>query len=220
MADVTKTRNEVIVLSGLLIAGGLALVLSGLKKGSGGGGGNDQFGRLAGILPGESMGDPLVDGFGVGVVPLQIGQRLGVLNPTVAYAGPGRDTFTYFRIVQRIGPFGADQWQTVYASGVAGVRIGPASSVQVFPLVSPTQEQPPGCPAQSLCVFPWVQGQDPNFPPGWGICGAPPRLGAATALLEIYQRTGPEDADGFAEPTCNGRVPVRRSVWFDAVLFT
>lgn len=214
MADVIKSRNEVLALSGLLVVGGMALVLSGLSNKGGGGGASDEFGKLAAVHPDETVGVPTVAGIGTGVLPVQIGQPFALVNPTVSYAGPGRDTYTHMRVVQ----FRNSHWITVYGTGVGGVHVGPSNEVRNFALISPDELQPPGCPPQSLCAFPWPGAEVSP------INGAPADLGKATVLLEIYQNSqqsgNPADADGFSSPTYNNRIPIRRSAFRDAVLFT
>lgn len=218
---ILKTPSEVEVIAGLLAAGGIALVLSGLSKGGTlppGDSGSDAFGPLAAIRAGESLGAVTNANIGVGVTPIQVGNLLALTMPVVSYAGPGRDTYTYFRIVQQQYVYGAvldPRWITVQGSGVAGVHIGPSANIQNFPLVSPDEVQPEGAPPQSLVAYPYP-GPTPT-----PIAGARPQLGRATALLEIYQRgSGADGSDGFASPTMNGRIPIRRSVYMNAILYT
>lgn len=223
MAAILKAPSEVELIAGLMAAGGIALVLSGLRSGTGDGGdggdgggdhgGSDIFGTISPVSGNESMGQVSSSGLSAGRIPLQIGQKLALQTPIVGYAGPGRNTYTYARILQQMG-VGAGQWVTVYGSGVAGVHIGPAASVFNFPLVSPTEVQDPLYPPGSL-----VLEQYPG-PPATSISGAPPELGAGTLILEIYQRATTADGDGFASPTENGRLPIRRSIFRDLILFT
>jgi len=132
------------------------------------------------------------------------------VRPQVTYKGPGRDTFTYMAIRQ----LQRGQLVTVYATGVAGVHVGPAPAPAVFDLVGASQPQPDAaCPQQSLCAMPW---------PGVAvnpISGAPPVVGSASLYLEVYQRKFPEDADGFSSPSFNNRKWVAQKIYGNLVTF-
>ena len=196
-------RTEIIAIAAAVGLGGVALILLGLKGKAG-------IGGLAPLGPGEFMGSPasaFLEGTGVITVPVM--GAIAATRPQVQYSGPGRDAYTYFRIVQNQG----GRAVTVYGSGVAGVHVGPANTPTTFDLVSPSQPEPPGCPAQALCAYPW-----PGVLPT-PICGGPPRPGPADAVLEVYERRTAADADGFSSPTCNGRVPVARKLYPNKVLF-
>ena len=128
------------------------------------------------------------------------GQPIMLVDPTVLYQGPGMDTYTYFQVKQIQNGVKV----SVQGSGVAGVHVGPATTLPPFHLVAADQPEPPDCPARGLCAYVWP-GPEPA-----PICGAPPQPGYADAYLEIYQRRDPQDHDGFASPTCNGRIPIMR----------
>jgi hypothetical protein len=222
MADnayyVDKGQTTPLVVAGLLGVGGIALIVYAIAKG--GGAPDPDKGPMR---PGETMGDPTSATMQApGPVNIRRGDRLSVLRPTVGYSGPGRDAFTQFSIRQEQ----RGQWVTVYASGVAGVHVGPSPQAANWDLVSPNQPQPSGCAAQSLCAFAWpgVEGPVGFFPNP--ICGAPPQPGPASAYLEVFERVGnisgpfigPYDP-GFASPTCNKRIPVAVKVWPGKIVF-
>jgi len=214
MAPPTNVQSGPLVVAGILGAGGIALILYAVAKGGGA--------PTPGISPlraGEAMGQPTSPNVeGAAQIQIRRGDTFAALRPTVTYLGTGRDTFTQFSIRQQQG----GQWVTVYASGVAGVHVGPSPQLANWDLVSPQQLQPAGCPGQSLCCFPFP-GVGPN-----PICGAPAAAGPASAYLEVFQRveniTGPwpagsGDDPGFASPTCNGRIPVAVKVWPNKIMF-
>jgi hypothetical protein len=195
-------KPEVYAVSGIFLLLGVGAILLWAKQKP-----QTGYGDMKQIAPGEFISMPISPTLeGGDVIAMRIGQTIPAMIPSVMYQGPGRDTFSYFRIVQNQG----GQEVTVQGSGVAGVHVGPCDEPSVFYLVSPDQVQPPGCPAQALCAYTWP-GPIPT-----PICGAPPQPGYATALLEIYQVGAPQDADGFSSPTCGTdeypvpRVPV---VW-------
>lgn len=202
---INKPRAEVYAISGLVVLGGLGLVLLASRAGAPG------LGPTAPLEPDEAMADlqsPILDQ--PGILQVRRGLPVAATMPTIRYQGPGRDTFSHFRIVQLRG----GDWVTVYASGVAGVHVGPAAELTTYPLVSPEEVQPAGCPQQSLCAFPWPGTEDHP------ICGAPADPGMATAVLEIYERKTAKDGDGFASPSCNLRVPLEpRNVYMNKVQF-
>ncbi|RJO60327.1 MAG: hypothetical protein C4542_09555 [Dehalococcoidia bacterium] len=205
MADDNK-MGTALVLGGV----GLGLVVLGLARSGGGGQAADEIGPLAPLGAGEQMGPIHCQTFdGVGAITVPIGDLVAAVMPTMAYAGPGRDSYAYFRLLQRRG----EQWVTVYGSGLAGTHLQPANAPTENVLVPPEQPQPTGCQAQSLCAQIWP-GDYLN-----PIAGAPPTRGAATAVLEVYERRTPQDADGYASPTINGRVPVQRTIWFNKINF-
>lgn len=200
-----KGQSGPLVAAGVLGVGGIALIVYAIAKG--GGAPTPATGPLG---PGETMGKPTSPTLDQSTqIPVRRGDRIAAVRPTVTYSGPGRDTFTQFSIKQQRG----GQWVTVYASGVAGVHVGPSPSVAPWNLVSPEEIQPPGCPPQSLCAFPFP-GVGPN-----PICGAPAQAGPASAYIEVFERRLPQDADGFSSPTCNGRIPVAVRVWANKILF-
>ncbi len=209
-------RSEIIALSAGLGAGGLLLIVLGLR------GGRAPISGVRGPRPGESWGEPFSRAFEQEIGRIQIPAAMAqpntfpisMVRPQWLYQGPGRNAYSHFRLLQ----VQRGQLVTVYGSGVAGVHVGPAARPTVFDLVSPTQPQPPGCQPQSLCAFPW-----PGVPPT-PIAGAPPQPGYADAYLEIYEDAAlsgdPRDADGFSSPTFNNRVPAVRRIYKNAVRFT
>lgn len=204
-------KQGIVALSTLLGLGGFAAIVYALTRSLPGAPGS------APLNPGEGMTNlhaanleaPTPGGLQIAITGAVEIPYISAVRPRVTYVGPGRDTFTYFAIrqVQR----GA--LVTVYASGVAGVHVGPASVPMVFDLVSPSQPQPEGCPAQSLCANAW-----PGFPEN-PVCGAPPIPGPASVYLEIYERRYPVDADGFSNPSCNDRRWVAQKVYPNKVTF-
>ena len=209
-----KPVPAVYAIAGLLGFSGVALILLAFR-------GKDPLGGLNPWRPGEdpqNLRSPNLDASGQ--ITVQRGAPVAALRPTVEYGGPGRDVYTYFRIVQEQG----GTWVTVYGSGVAGVHVGPpnpgvTSALTEYYLVAPTEVQPPfaQCVAQSLCAFPWPGTQVSN------ICGAPAQAGSAMAVLEIYENASlsgnPADADGFSSPTCNNRVAIFRKEYPNKILF-
>jgi len=220
MMVVKKPVPGVYVVSGLLVVGGLALVLlSGSKKGGAYTQGvTDTTGRFGPVNPlqsGEVLQNLWVYGVlaQAGAITVRRGDLINAQTTSAEYQGPGRDCYTYFRVVQQQG----GQWVNVYGSGIAGIHVGPpvsdASAPTRFPLVAPDQPQPAGCTIQGLCAFPW---------PGPAPCplnGASPAAGLGTVLMEIYEKRYAADADGFSSPTYNNRVPVFRSYWPDKIRF-
>lgn len=214
VVTVKKPVPAVYAIAGLLALGGVGLMLLAFR-------GRDPLGGLNPWRPGEDPQDlrsPNLDG--AGQIAVRRGDPFAALRPTVKYGGPGRDVYTYFRIVQNQG----GTWVTVYGSGVAGVHVGPpnpgvTSALTEYYLVSPQEVQPnfPACVSQSLCAFPHPGS---NVSP---ICGAPAQPGAAMAVLEIYENQSlsgnPADADGFSSPTCNPRVAILRREYPDKILF-
>ena len=210
MAELIAKLEETTFLSLLLAAEGLSIVALGMRRSG------VDLGPVhaKGLLPGEeilALGIQNIER--KGPIPVRIGDAFPAVLPSILYKGPGRDTYTYFRIVQNVG----GDWVTVYGSGVAGLHLFASATPQIFALVSTTEIQPAGCPSQSLCAFPW-----PGEPKVTGICGGPAQPGVATAVLEIYGKMGVEDADGFSSPTCVGRMPIdasARVVFKDAIVF-
>jgi len=210
MADqgyyIKKGQTTPLIVAGLMGVGGVVLIVYAIAKG--GGAPRPPTNPLE---PGEAMGEPSTPTLELeGQISIRRGDRFAVLAPTVPYRGSGRDTYSQFSIKQQQG----GQWVTVYASGVAGVHVGPSPSLASWDLVSPDQPQPTGCPGQSLCAFPFP-GVGPN-----PICGAPAQQGVASAYVEVFERKYAQDADGFASPTCNGRIPVSVRMWPNKFIFT
>lgn len=214
VVGVKKPVPAVYAISALLGLSGVALIIFALR-------GKDPLGGLNPWRPGEDPQDLRSPNLELaGQIAVSRGTPFAALRPTLKYGGPGRDVYTYFRIVQNQG----GTWVTVYGSGVAGVHVGPpnpgvTSALTEYYLVSPQEVQPPfpQCVAQSLCAFPWPGANVSN------ICGAPAQPGNATAVLEIYenqsQSGNPADADGFSSPTCNNRVAILRKSYPDKILF-
>ncbi len=217
MADVTligvkKPNPAVYAISGVLALGGIGLIVLGFRGGV-------SLGATGPLRPGETLDtlrSPNLDA--AGQIVVSIGDPIAAQRPTARYSGPGRDTYTYFRILQQFG----GQWVTVYGSGVAGVHVGPPSgpsALTEYYLVAPNEVQPPfaQCVAQSLCAFIWPGAEVSN------ICGRAPRPGPATAVLEVYQNQhlsgNAADADGFSSPTCNSRLPVFRREYPNKIMF-
>lgn len=208
---IRKAKPEVLIGAAALGIGGIVLIVMATRK-------QGPSIPTNPLGPGESLGDltsPTFSGQVALPITLARGANLAALRPTVVYQGPGRDTFSYFRVMQVQGGV----WTTVYGSGVAGVHVGPASTPTRYDLVSPDEIQPTGCPSQSLCALIYP---GPLTTP---ICGAPPQAGPATAVLEIYELKFPADADGFSAPTCVHEGALRKPVqggvriWTDAIRF-
>ena len=214
---VKKPVPAVYAVSGLMVVGGLAIVMWSLmqKKELG-------YGALKPITANELMSVPLSPTLEGGTITVRIGTPITIMNPSVMYQGPGRNTYTYARIVQTIG----GQEVSVYGSGVAGVFVGPATTPMAFSLIAAEQPQPSGCPKQALCAYAYGASQ---LPVGW-ICGAPPVPGPATVILEIHQNAQQsgraQDADGFSSPTCGSaanpvpRIPLLSKRYANKILFT
>ncbi len=139
------------------------------------------------------------------------GHTLTLSSPSVSYTGPATDAYTYASIQQ----WQSGRWVTVYGSGVAGIRL-PASSGQRRLLVPETQEQPDWCGGGTGARLCLVSFPGPGPTP---ICGALPKPGLATLLVEIYERASPADGDGYSAPTCNARKPVLRAEFKDTIRF-
>ncbi len=215
---VKKPKPEIMALSALMALGGVGMVLWFLKSKAVSG-----YGPLKKITATELMSMPIAAGLESDMaIALKIGQILEIPNPTVMYEGPGRDTFSYLRAVQLQGT----QEVTVMGSGIAGVHVGPASEPTVFNLVAEDQPQPVGPARAALLAYNWPgpPGATPSDPSPCPISGAPPQVGYADVLLEIYQKQAdsgdPRDADGFASPTYNGRVPVMYKLYRNKILFS
>ena len=189
MAD---QRTTAYVVAGVLAVGGVGLVIMAL---------NQQAGPPT---PGQ-WSDPYVPGFPTNP-QIPLGGTFHVLNPKIKYAGPGIDTFTYLQAKQVY----QGQEVSVMGSGVAGVHVGPATSLTEFPLVSATQPQPAGEPAGSLMMGPWpgLRNAAGNIPTP--ICGKPPVPGPGYIYLQVYQK---DAGDGFSAPTCNKRTLIRQVRW-------
>jgi len=197
---IKKTQGSgVAVVSAGLVAGGLALLLFSLTKKDG----------IAPVPEGKLETPTSVSLVGPNAITVAIGATIPILDPIARYQGSGRDTYTHFRVVQVQNGVRV----TVQGSGIAGVHVGPAATLTPYHLVAFDQPQPPDCPQQTLCAYPWP---GPSPAP---ICGAPPVPGYADAYLEIYQKKDPQDWDGFASPTCNGRVPVARLQIANKILY-
>lgn len=191
----TTTKDELIALAGLGIVLGGALILGSANQTPVSGGMSHVSGMSApyASLPAN--------------VSLHIGDILKI-RPLVIYLGPPRSVFTYAKIVQNS--------TVVYGSGIAGVAIGfdnPTAARQ-YPLVPGDELQPDGTKAPDLWLYPWPGPPGPGGSPGGGgnpggICGVPPRPGAAQLFLDVYFRAtesgNTADADGFSSPTCNHR---------------
>ena len=195
---VKKPKPEVLALSGLLVLGGLGAVLLAMKAGGGGE-------TIRPIPDGklEGLGSPNLDA--AGTFQISRTAKFAALLPYVHYIGTGRSVYSFFQIKQLIN----GEMVTVFGSGVAGVFLAPAAILTQYALVSAQEVQPPGCPSgQNLCAEPWPGNETTP------ICGAPPRVGPADAVLEIYQNAtqsgNPADADGFSSPTCmhDGRLRI------------
>jgi hypothetical protein len=217
MAENPK-RSEVIALAGVIGLGGIGLIIYALTRPAPGA-------PSAGTLkPGESMTNLHAANLDTNfVIPVQLPFTMDTwagifsiqaIRPQVTYVGPGRNTYTYAAVRQLQN----GQLVTVAASGLAPVHIGPASTPTVFDLVSPTQQQPSGCQAQALCVYPWP-GTNVN-----PICGAPAQAGPADLYLEIYQEQADSgdsrDATGVGSPSCLNRRFVIQKRYPGKVTFT
>lgn len=220
------TKEEILGLAALLAAsGGLVIwtALSG-KQGAPGlppGTHYDALGTqypIVPLLPGETIQAIRTPSFDSGPIRVTLGQPVVAARPQAVYQGPGRDAYTYCRVLQQ--GIAGSQWVTVYGSGIAGFHLPASATPTPLDLVNPAQPQPPGCgcPTQGLCAYPWTQTINPCIS-STGICGAPAVLGRPTILaIEIYEKKYPADADGYSSPTCyvvNGqrRMPVFRQLW-------
>lgn len=207
---IKKPKPEIMALSALLAVSGVGMILWFLKGKAAVG-----YGALKKISADELMSMPIAPGLESDIaIALKIGQILEIPNPTVMYEGPGRDTYTYLRAVQIQGT----QEVTVMGSGLAGVHVGPAGDPTIFNLVAEDQAQPVGPPRAALLAYNWPG------PTPCPISGAPPVVGYADVLLEIYQNQtesgDPRDADGFSSPTYNGRVPIQVKRYRQKILFS
>ena len=198
------TRDETIAAAVALGAAGIGLVL--IAMGNKGGGGTcinccaALDGPCGPLNAGETLTRIGVDAFDAATAPyaVAIGQDFTCTDPHVHYEGPGRDAYTYFRIVQQY----QGRWVTVQASGLSGTHLQPGNPGQV-PL------------AGQLIASVWP-GPDPA-----PINGKPPDPGPATLVIEIYERKSPNDgADGYAAPTYNRRIPVARTVWPNKIVYS
>lgn len=206
-----KPDSGVVIVAGALGLAGLFLVFKALGKGD--------LARLpdppagCGLRSGEEMSNPASVTLEGGTATVRVGQTFYIENPTVLYQGPGRDAFTYLRVVQVRG----GQAVTVYGSGIAGIHLQPSSAMREMKLVRDDQVQPEGAPQNSLMAYPWPG--DPSMP----ISGAPAEPGSADVWLEIYERCAAADVDGYAAPTFPHagayRVPVRRHVYPGRIVF-
>lgn len=191
MADKTTAY----VAAGVLGVAGVGLVLLGLGKKGGA------------PVPGE-WSPPYVPGQATGAtIEIHTGGTVHVLAPKIKYRGPATQVFTYLQVKQAY----QGQEVSVMGSGVAGVSIGPADTLTEFDLVSPTQPEPPGEPAQSLMAGQWPGLRDAagNIPTP--ICGKPADpTQPGKMYLEVYAKG---DGDGFSAPTCNKRVLIMASSW-------
>lgn len=243
---VTKPRSEVLALAGIVGVGGIALVFLGLR-----GAGGDKLGPTKPLKPGHTLSCPASISFNQPDPPGSYnGSCLYARDPSQSpvtvpatsfaipcqfpeaiYAGPGMDTFTTFRVVQKQG----EAWVTTHASGVAAVHVGGPTgnpTPTIYPLVDALEPQPPGCPGPvgpHLCA-----GQFPGFDAspiciaaaGGGITmhGGPARPGLADGVIEIYDCDfpfgSPQFQDCFRSPYCFPRPPVRRVTFQDWYQFT
>lgn len=196
-----KQESGLSMVSAGLIAGGVALIAWSLVSKRGG---------LNPINPGEKLeGLASLSLSGPNPIQVRIGDPIQVLDPTVAYLGPGRDAYSFVQIRQMRNGIQVP----VQASGVAGSHLGLATVLTTYHLIPPEQPQPPGCPQSALCAYIWP-GPEPA-----PICGAPPEPGYADVWLEIYEKKNPNDFDGYASPTCNGRIPVARLVLLNKIFY-
>lgn len=194
---ITKQKsNPAAMLIGLAAIGVGGFIV--MKQGIGGAGG------LRPLQAGESLRDlrlPEVVGgkwnpqYGSGVHPLAEGP-VTFQTPTVAYVGPGRDTYTCVRITQELVLNGKQQEVTVYASGLAARHIDATATPVSVKLVASDQLQPDGSRGAFLWAFP-SPGNDST-----AICGHPPVPGLATIYIEIYEKRYAIDGDGFVSVTC------------------
>lgn len=201
---------------GVTGVGLLILTLTG-RAGAGRGCSQDAYGSIACLQSGEQMSRITVADFDAltSPTPIKIGDMIPCVNPVVSYAGPGRDAHAYFRIVQQQNGI----WVTVQASGVSGTHLFPSPTLVSAPLVPSSQIQPAGCTPNTLCAYVWPGPDCPGTCPA-PICGASPQPGLATLLVEVYEHRTPADADGYASPTCTGRLPVQRTPWPNMVMYT
>lgn len=208
----SRDNTAAIVMGGVLGLTGVGVLLYAMS----------QQGRsnipIGSLLPGEAASDPYCQSIdllpGQVEIPLQSAGPGQIIfagtDPRINYSGPGRDTFTNLSFFQKQ----AGRWVCVAASGLAAVHVGPADSLTAFPLVSPQQPQPSGCPSQSLCVYAW-----PGTAPA-PICGAHPLPGPANVVLQVYEKRTAADGDGFTSPTCNPmRVAIKVREWQSKVIF-
>lgn len=200
------------------IAGGIGLLIVGLA----GQGDPNGLPPLRPLPAGVELGNPQINPDVVSSFPLHVGTNvpfvLQIHSPFVQYRGPVWGTFTFARLMQgRI---------TVAGSGIAAVNVGPGLHVPTqYDLVSPTQLQPEGDHAADLRIYPWPG------PPGCGttptapgcINGAPPALGYADLVLEIYgnaaQTGDPNEGNGLGSVTYTHRIPYARTIYPNAVQF-
>lgn len=208
------SKNATLAVAGALGLAGVGIILYAVSRPAPGA----PIG--APLHPGETLGNllaPNLEAIPGGVIRIPLSgaalSTIAAIQPRVNYSGPGRDTYTYLAVRQ----MQHNQLVTVYASGLAPVHVGPAATPTPFPVVSPTQTEPSGCPAQSLCALPWP-GTSVN-----PICGAPAQSGPADIYLEVYQNQSdsgdPRDADGFSSPSCNNRRYVLQKRYPGAVMF-
>lgn len=225
-----RVDEEVLVLSALTIGFGGFLVFRGLK------GADGPTIPTRPPMPGDTWGIPSIPGFDT-MGQLQItlsrqnnpqqpivGPYLKINSPQVTYTGPasGREAFASAFIVQK-QPNGV--WAPVYGSGVANAGMHNISGNPPQLLVRADQLQPDGTHSPQLWLYPW-----PGTSVG-PVCGAAPVDGPGTVVLAVYglqndacflNTTDPlcaPDMDGFASPTCSGRLAVAYKVWRDKVMF-
>ena len=227
----TTTRDEVLILAGLLGLAGIGALL--LNGSSGSGGGANTSSPCAPQGAPASLGNPhAVDQPAPNAhVPLTRGQQFFLHELSTTYTETfAIDVYTYAQITQN--------GVTVYGSGVAGVAVGPISQPdpcmgdinQMYntALVSPCQPQIGGGVGNYLSLQPWEPATGPSnglTPP---ICGRAAVVGPADLEILIYgnqAETGnPADggigaAAGFGSPTCNGRKCIRKIIVPNAINF-